>query len=78
MCYRLEGTNSDKIEVGDTITVTGSFKNYNDTFEFAQGCTLDNLVKANKPTEPGSETPNTSDAPAALAIFSEYSATRRE
>ncbi len=69
MCYRLEGENADKIEVGDTITVTGSFKNYKGTYEFNQGCKLDELKKANKPTEPGTVTPNTSDAPAALAIF---------
>lgn len=69
MCYRLAGDGADKIEVGDTITVTGSFKNYKGTYEFNQGCKLDKLVKANKPTDPGSETPNTSDASVAVAIL---------
>lgn len=69
MCYRLEGENADKIEVGDTITVTGSFKNYKGTYEFNQGCKLDELKKANKPTEPDTPTPDTSDASVAVAVF---------
>lgn len=63
MCYRLEGTDADKIEVGDTITVTGSFKNYKGTYEYNQGCKLDKLVKADKP-EPS---PDTSDAAVSVA-----------
>lgn len=69
MCYRLEGENADKIVVGDTITVTGSFKNYKGTYEFNQGCKLDELKKANKPTEPDTPTPDTSDASVAVAVF---------
>ncbi len=40
-CYRLKGTGADKISEGDTITVTGTLKNYNNgTFEFDSGCTF--------------------------------------
>ncbi|MBQ8769034.1 MAG: PT domain-containing protein, partial [Oscillospiraceae bacterium] len=53
-CYRLAGEGADKINVGDTITVTGILKNYNGTIEFDQGCTLDSYVKGENPppTEP--------------------------
>lgn len=48
MCYRLkdgEGvTAASTIKPGDTITVTGSLKNYNGTIEFDAGCTLDKVV----------------------------------
>jgi len=40
MCYRLKGDNAATIKVGDTITVTGSLKNYKGTIEFDAGCTL--------------------------------------
>ena len=40
-CYRLKGDGADKLAVGDTITVTGSFMNYNGQVQFAQGCILD-------------------------------------
>ena len=40
-CYRLKGTGADAIAVGDTITVTGTLKNYNGKIEFDTGCTLD-------------------------------------
>ncbi len=43
-CYRLKGTGADLIGVGDTITVTGSLKNYNGTYEFNSGCTLDSYI----------------------------------
>jgi|GEM_PF-2179204 len=43
VCFRLAGTGSDTIKVGDKITVTGSFTNYNGTFEYKQGCTLDSI-----------------------------------
>jgi hypothetical protein len=49
MCYRLAGEGADGLEVYDVITVSGTFKNYNGTYEFVQGCTLDNVVKAEKP-----------------------------
>lgn len=40
-CYRMEGEGADQIGTGDTITVTGTLKNYNGTIEFDAGCTLD-------------------------------------
>ena len=39
-CFRLKGAGADTIGVGDTITVTGTLKNYNGTVEFNSGCTL--------------------------------------
>ncbi len=33
-CYKLSGTDSDKITVGDTITVKGAIKNFNGTVEY--------------------------------------------
>ncbi|MBP5208288.1 MAG: hypothetical protein J6330_07510 [Clostridia bacterium] len=66
-CYRLEGNGADKVAVGDTITVTGSFKNYKGTYEFVQGCTLDKLVAADRPADPGTS-PDTSDASVIAAV----------
>jgi len=40
MCYRLSGDGAKGLKVGDTITVTGTLKNYKGTIEFDQGCTL--------------------------------------
>ena len=40
MCYRLSGEGAADLAVGDTITVTGTLKNYKNTIEFDQGCTL--------------------------------------
>lgn len=45
MCFRLKGTGADTLAVGDTITVTGTLINYKGTVEFAQGCTLDKIIK---------------------------------
>lgn len=45
-CYRLAGEGADTLAVGDTITVTGSIKNYKGTIEFDKGCSLDAVVKA--------------------------------
>lgn len=45
-CYRLAGEGADTVAVGDTITVTGTLKNYKGTIEFDSGCTLDAVVKA--------------------------------
>ena len=39
-CYRLKGTGIDALEVGDTISVFGTIKNYKGTVEFDVGCTL--------------------------------------
>jgi len=40
-CFRLKGEGADKIAVGNTITVTGSIKNYKGSVQFDAGCTLD-------------------------------------
>ena len=50
-CYRLSGEGADTLAVGDTITVTGTIKNYTNssgvvTIEFDSGCTLDAVAKA--------------------------------
>ena len=45
-CYRLAGEGADTLAIGDTITVTGSIKNYKGTIEFDKGCSLDAVVKA--------------------------------
>ena len=44
-CYRLSGEGAQDLAVGDTITVTGTIKNYKGTIEFGKGCTLDAVVK---------------------------------
>ena len=59
-CYRLKGDGAQNLKVGDTITVTGNFTNYNGTIEFNAGCTLDKLV----PGEGGSEEGGNTEAPA--------------
>ncbi len=41
VCYRLKGDGANVIDVGDTITVTGTIINYNGKIEFNSGCTLD-------------------------------------
>lgn len=40
LCYRMVGNDIQKINVGDTITVTGMIKNYGGKIEFDQGCTM--------------------------------------
>lgn len=40
LCYRIKGEGADTIKVGDTITVTGTIKNYNGTIEFDAGSAL--------------------------------------
>jgi len=40
LCYRLKGDGAANLKIGDTITVTGTIKNYNGTVEFDAGCTL--------------------------------------
>ena len=40
MCYRLSGTGIENLEIGYSITVTGTFGSYNGNPQFAQGCTL--------------------------------------
>lgn len=44
LCYRMVGNGIDKVDTGDTITVTGKIKNFNGTVEFDQGCTMRNRV----------------------------------
>ena len=39
----MKGTGAETLAVGDTITVTGTIKNYNGTIEFDSGCTLDSI-----------------------------------
>lgn len=58
-CYRMKGQGADGLKVGDTITVTGTIKNYNGKIEFDAGCTVSDIVGGNggsneqpKPTEP--------------------------
>ncbi|MBQ3214721.1 MAG: hypothetical protein IJB11_01235 [Oscillospiraceae bacterium] len=45
LVYRLKGEGADKLELGDTITVTGYIVNYKGTIEYTSGCTLDSFVK---------------------------------
>ena len=40
------GEGAETLAVGDTITVSGTIKNYKGTIEFDKGCTLDAVVKA--------------------------------
>ncbi|MBQ2939223.1 MAG: OB-fold nucleic acid binding domain-containing protein, partial [Clostridia bacterium] len=55
MCYAMAGTGVDVIKVGDTITVTGTLKNYNGTIEFDKKCSLDSYVPGTTPDEGGDE-----------------------
>ena len=54
LCFRMKGTDINKIAVGDTITVTGSLKNYGGTIEFDAGCTMSKRVSGGVviPTDP--------------------------
>lgn len=45
LCFRLKGTGAEGLAKNDTITVTGTIKNYNGTIEFDAGCTFTNLIK---------------------------------
>ncbi len=60
LCYRLKGTDADKLAVGDTITVTGTIKNYSGTIEFDSGCTFTNRI----PGEGGNQGGGTTNPPA--------------
>ena len=70
-CYRLAGTGADKIDVGDTITVTGILKNYNGTIEFDQGCTLDSYVKGDPSDVPEKPTPTQPTTPSGGVLVPE-------
>ena len=51
-CYQLKGAGANLINVGDTITVQGSIKNYQGMVEFDKGCTLTAYTLANdKPSD---------------------------
>ena len=72
MCYRLQGEGAKDLAIGDTITVTGTIKNYKGTIEFDAKCNLDAVVKA-APAEteaPATEAPAT-EAPATEAPATE-------
>lgn len=57
MCFRLKGDGAQGLKVGDTITVTGTFTNYNGTIEFNAGCTLDKLVPGEGGEQGGEQQP---------------------
>lgn len=40
LCYRMKAASADAVAVGDTITVTGTIKNWAGTIEFDSGCTF--------------------------------------
>ena len=41
VCFRLGGEGAEIVKIGDTITVTGTLKNFKGTIEFDAGCSLD-------------------------------------
>ena len=43
-CYRMTGDGVDALKKGDTITVTGTLKNYYGTVEFDFGCTASDII----------------------------------
>lgn len=51
-CYRMQGDGAAELCIGDTITVTGTLKNYNGTIEFDAGCNLDKVVPGDRVTAP--------------------------
>ncbi len=84
MCYRLKGEGAKDLAIGDTITVTGTLKNYKGTIEFDSGCQLTAVVKgeaaAEVPTEAPAETPAETPAEPAvetMAISAEVAANVR-
>ncbi len=54
-CYQLKGVGADLIDVGDTITVQGSIKNYRGTVEFDKGCNLVSYTSTNDGDTPTDE-----------------------
>ena len=64
MCYRLKGEGAKELAIGDTITVTGTLKNYKGTIEFDAGCTLDAVVKGEGTTEEPTDEPDNNDTTA--------------
>lgn len=45
-CYRLKGDGADVLDVGDTVTVSGTLTNYSGTIEFTSGCEIISYVKS--------------------------------
>ena len=72
-CFRLMGDGAQNLQVGDTITVTGTLTNYNDIIEFAAGCTLDSVVpvEPETPVDPEPEEPEATVADIATILASE-------
>ena len=71
-CYRLSGEGADGLAVGDTITVTGTLKNYMGKVEFDQGCEVIDIVKGEAPVEP--EQPEQPEEPTTLEHVTSVSA----
>ena len=51
LCYRMKGTGVETLMPGDTVTVTGTIKNYNGTIEFDAGCQAVSIVKGENSME---------------------------
>ncbi len=51
-CYRLKGEGVEDLAIGDTITVTGTIKNYNGTIEFDAGCICTGIVPGERVEAP--------------------------
>ena len=66
LCYRMKGTDADKVMPGDVITVSGTIKNYNGTIEFDAGCQLLKLEKGENAVEIPTDTQEILKAAAAL------------
>ena len=76
MCFRLQGDGAQNLQIGDTITVTGTLTNYNGTIEFSAGCNLDSVVPVEPelpdvPVDPEPEEPEVKTADIATIIASE-------
>lgn len=61
-CFRLKGDGAKDLAVGDTITVTGYFLNYNGKIEFDAGCNLDAVVKGEGNGTTGDESGSTDNS----------------
>lgn len=68
LCYRMKGEGADQITVGDTITVTGTLKNYNGTIEFDAGCSLDSWVHTGEDVDKLTDPVEIVNAAYALAV----------
>ncbi len=67
LCYRLKGTDVEKIAIGDLITVTGIIKNYRGTIEYDAGCLMIDRVSGGGVAQGPSSDPN-KIIPDALAL----------